>query len=285
MAESKRAEEAETHATRFNPIAPLSRALSRLVGRYLPDPLVFAILLTLITFGLGVWLTPAGPLDMVYMWGGGFWNLLAFHHADGADPGYRPRDGQLRAGAQGDEPPCLVGANPAAGSDAGCLLLRHRLRRQLGLRPGRGRHVRPRGLAAHSESRLPAVDRFGLHRLHDMARRLLRVGAAGRRHQGQPDGEDHRPDSDHRHAVHDLQHRNHAGADPGAAVRLPGHASGAERRDRRRSQPARPRADDAPPARSGRHAGGANRRGAAAVVHRRGDGHRLSLPLLPRQRA
>lgn len=78
MGEFKGADDADTHATRFNPIAPLSRALSRLVGRYLPDPLVFAILLTLITFGLGVWLTPAGPLEMVQMWGGGFWNLLAF---------------------------------------------------------------------------------------------------------------------------------------------------------------------------------------------------------------
>jgi short-chain fatty acids transporter len=63
---------------RFNPIAPLSRGLSWLVGRYLPDPLVFAIRLTLLTFGLAVWLTPKGPLDLVRMWGSGFWNLLAF---------------------------------------------------------------------------------------------------------------------------------------------------------------------------------------------------------------
>ncbi|MFO1152474.1 MAG: TIGR00366 family protein [Rhodospirillales bacterium] len=71
-------DETDAHAARFNPIAPLSRGLSWLVGRYLPDPLVFAILLTLLTFGLAVWLTPKGPLDLIQMWGSGFWNLLAF---------------------------------------------------------------------------------------------------------------------------------------------------------------------------------------------------------------
>ena len=45
----------------------------------------------------------------------------------------------------------------------------------------------------HPEGRLPAADRIGLHRVHDLARRLLRLGPAGRGDQGQPD-EDHRPD-------------------------------------------------------------------------------------------
>lgn len=67
-----------TPRTRWDPIGPLSRGMSRLVGRYLPDPLIFAILLTLLTFALGVLLTPTSPLDMVSMWGNGFWNLLAF---------------------------------------------------------------------------------------------------------------------------------------------------------------------------------------------------------------
>ncbi|MBP2231537.1 TIGR00366 family protein [Azospirillum agricola] len=64
--------------SRFNPIPILSRGLTGLVSRYLPDPLVFAILLTILTFVLGVALTPSTPLDMVRMWGDGFWNLLAF---------------------------------------------------------------------------------------------------------------------------------------------------------------------------------------------------------------
>lgn len=63
---------------RFNPITPISKALSWLVSRYLPDPLIFALLLTVGVFGLAWWLTPKGPVDLVQMWGGGFWNLLAF---------------------------------------------------------------------------------------------------------------------------------------------------------------------------------------------------------------
>jgi short-chain fatty acids transporter len=65
-------------AGRFNPITALSRVLTSLVSRYLPDPLIFAILLTIIVFGLGVALTPSSPVAMVQMWGDGFWNLLGF---------------------------------------------------------------------------------------------------------------------------------------------------------------------------------------------------------------
>jgi short-chain fatty acids transporter len=39
---------------------------------------VFAILLTIITFALGITITPHSAMDMVNMWGDGFWNLLAF---------------------------------------------------------------------------------------------------------------------------------------------------------------------------------------------------------------
>ncbi|MBV9654149.1 MAG: TIGR00366 family protein [Acetobacteraceae bacterium] len=65
-------------ANSLNPITVLSRLFTGLVSRYLPDPLVFAILLTAIVFVLGVALTPTGPVDMVRLWGDGFWNLLAF---------------------------------------------------------------------------------------------------------------------------------------------------------------------------------------------------------------
>ncbi|MDR6773647.1 TIGR00366 family protein [Azospirillum sp. BE72] len=65
-------------SVRFNPITPISRALTWLVSRYLPDPLIFAIILTVLTFGFAWWLTPSGPVDLVRMWGNGFWNLLAF---------------------------------------------------------------------------------------------------------------------------------------------------------------------------------------------------------------
>ncbi|CVK20240.1 MULTISPECIES: TIGR00366 family protein [Sporomusa] len=59
-------------------IKTISRFLTLMVQRYLPDPLVFAIFLTIIVFVLGIAITPNGPLAMVKMWGDGFWNLLAF---------------------------------------------------------------------------------------------------------------------------------------------------------------------------------------------------------------
>jgi short-chain fatty acids transporter len=56
----------------------LSNFFTALVQRFLPDPFVFALILTLILFISGVVFTPHGPLDMVQFWGKGFWNLLAF---------------------------------------------------------------------------------------------------------------------------------------------------------------------------------------------------------------
>ncbi len=59
-------------------IGRLSRLASAMVNRFLPDPLIFAMLLTLAMFAIGCLATPHTPLDMVQMWGDGFWNLLAF---------------------------------------------------------------------------------------------------------------------------------------------------------------------------------------------------------------
>lgn len=56
----------------------ISNAFVVMMQRYLPDAWLFAILLTLIVFILGLVLTPAGPLDMITYWGDGFFNLLAF---------------------------------------------------------------------------------------------------------------------------------------------------------------------------------------------------------------
>jgi short-chain fatty acids transporter len=61
-----------------NFISAISSVFSKMVERYLPDPLVFAMILTLIVFVLGFALTPKSPLDLVQLWGNGFWNLLAF---------------------------------------------------------------------------------------------------------------------------------------------------------------------------------------------------------------
>jgi len=49
-----------------------------LVQKYLPDPFLFAIVLTILVFVLGIITTGQGPLDMVIHWGNGVWSLLAF---------------------------------------------------------------------------------------------------------------------------------------------------------------------------------------------------------------
>lgn len=56
----------------------LSRPMVRLIDRYLPDPFVFVLVLTLIA-GIAAALTQeSGPLQIVTMWGNGFWSLLSF---------------------------------------------------------------------------------------------------------------------------------------------------------------------------------------------------------------
>ncbi|TCG09420.1 TIGR00366 family protein [Paraburkholderia steynii] len=59
-------------------IQGIARFFTQVVHRFLPDPLIFALLLTAITFALALGLTPQSPGDLVFMWGSGFWNLLAF---------------------------------------------------------------------------------------------------------------------------------------------------------------------------------------------------------------
>lgn len=50
----------------------------RLVQRYLPDAFLFAIILTLVVFLLGIGISGSSPGEMVQYWGDGFWDLLAF---------------------------------------------------------------------------------------------------------------------------------------------------------------------------------------------------------------
>ncbi len=49
-----------------------------IVQNYLPDPFLFAVILTFIVFILSIFVTGQGPLDMVIHWYSGFWNLLGF---------------------------------------------------------------------------------------------------------------------------------------------------------------------------------------------------------------
>lgn len=51
---------------------------SNLMDKYLPDPLVIAIMLTGLTMILAVLFRGTSPMDVVTYWGDGFWDLLAF---------------------------------------------------------------------------------------------------------------------------------------------------------------------------------------------------------------
>ena len=52
----------------------------RVVNRWLPDPFLFAVILTIVVFIAAMIATGLGPIDMVAAWGAttGFWSLLSF---------------------------------------------------------------------------------------------------------------------------------------------------------------------------------------------------------------
>lgn len=52
--------------------------LDRWARKWMPDPMLFAILLTFVTYVLGLLITSSGPMDMLKHWYGGFWSLLSF---------------------------------------------------------------------------------------------------------------------------------------------------------------------------------------------------------------
>ena len=56
----------------------LTNGCVTLAQRFLPDPFIFCIILTIICFLLAMPLTSQGPLTMVMHWGNGMWVLLAF---------------------------------------------------------------------------------------------------------------------------------------------------------------------------------------------------------------
>lgn len=59
-------------------IRALTRFSVRLVERYLPDPYIFVILLTLLAGVAAVGVEGKGPMEIVRLWGDGFWGLLPF---------------------------------------------------------------------------------------------------------------------------------------------------------------------------------------------------------------
>ncbi|WP_280564824.1 TIGR00366 family protein [Chromohalobacter sp. 48-RD10] len=56
----------------------LANFFTRIVNRYMPDPLIIAILLTVLTMLLAVLVEGTSPLNAVRYWGDSFWDLLAF---------------------------------------------------------------------------------------------------------------------------------------------------------------------------------------------------------------
>ncbi|MFP4138879.1 MAG: short-chain fatty acid transporter [Halomonas sp.] len=56
----------------------ISRPAVKLVERYLPDPYIFVLLLTLIAAVAAIAVERQTPLAVMRMWGDGFWNLLTF---------------------------------------------------------------------------------------------------------------------------------------------------------------------------------------------------------------
>lgn len=56
----------------------LTRLSVRLVERYLPDPYVFVLVLTAVAALAAMGLEQKTPVEVLAMWGGGFWSLLAF---------------------------------------------------------------------------------------------------------------------------------------------------------------------------------------------------------------
>ncbi|MDP5206684.1 TIGR00366 family protein, partial [Alishewanella sp. SMS9] len=50
----------------------------RLVERYLPDPYIFVLLLTIVVFAAAVLFEQQSPQQVLQQWGDGFWGLLSF---------------------------------------------------------------------------------------------------------------------------------------------------------------------------------------------------------------
>lgn len=56
----------------------LTVTFDNLVRRFLPDPFLFAAILTFVVFLSGILFTPTTPIEMVGFWGGSLWDLLSF---------------------------------------------------------------------------------------------------------------------------------------------------------------------------------------------------------------
>lgn len=61
-----------------NLLIRMGETFTRFTQKYMPDPTIFAIVLTFIAFGLALTLTNNGPFQVLENWYMGFWELLSF---------------------------------------------------------------------------------------------------------------------------------------------------------------------------------------------------------------
>lgn len=59
-------------------IKKISNFFVKIMNKYLPDPFIFALILTFVVFISGIFVTGQSALAMIKHWAGGFWNLLGF---------------------------------------------------------------------------------------------------------------------------------------------------------------------------------------------------------------
>ncbi|WP_258265654.1 short-chain fatty acid transporter [Pseudoglutamicibacter cumminsii] len=70
--------EVQTVKRRRGPLEATAQFFSNLMDRYLPDPLVIAMILTVLTMILAIIFQGSSPFQVVDYWGEGFWGLLSF---------------------------------------------------------------------------------------------------------------------------------------------------------------------------------------------------------------
>lgn len=68
----------KTITGRMNMLKRLTNISNIIMQRFLPDPYIFVVILTLVVFLLGLFVVGRTPVEMVSFWGDGFWNLLSF---------------------------------------------------------------------------------------------------------------------------------------------------------------------------------------------------------------
>jgi short-chain fatty acids transporter len=56
----------------------MGRGLSKVAARWMPDPMIFALVLSVIVAIMGLTMTDSSPMNMLQYWYGGFWSLLTF---------------------------------------------------------------------------------------------------------------------------------------------------------------------------------------------------------------